>query len=69
MTPPIPSTNFEEIDDLLLAAYLGGSTEGTFGRNERGHYDAVAEAISVLDEPEMKQVRIDITTSICADDN
>ena len=31
--------------------------------------DAVADAISMLDEPEMKQVRDNITASICADDN
>ena len=46
------------------------STGGTSAHSERGHYnDAVAEAISILDEPEMKQVRIDITTSICVDNN
>ena len=42
---------------------------GTSGHSERGHYDAVADAISMLDEPEMKQVRDNITASICADDN
>ncbi|XP_065634738.1 uncharacterized protein LOC112006635 [Quercus suber] len=45
------------------------STGGTSFDSDRGHYDALAEAVSVLDEPEMKQVRIDITTSICADDD
>ena len=45
------------------------SISGTSGRSERGHYDAVAHAISMLDEPEMKQVRDNITASICADDN
>ena len=44
---------------------IGGKSFG----NERGHYDAVAKAISILDEPEMKQVRMDITTSICVDDD
>ena len=44
-------------------------TRGTSGHSERGHYDAVADAISMLDEPEMKQVRDNITASICADDN
>ena len=44
-------------------------TGGTSGRSERGHYDAEAHAISILDEPEMKQVRDNITASICADDN
>ena len=44
-------------------------TGGTSGRSERGHYDAVAHAISILDEPKMKQVRDNITTSICVDDN
>ena len=44
-------------------------TRGTSGRSERGHYDAVAHAISMLDKPEMKQVRDNIIVSICADDN
>ena len=44
-------------------------TKGTFGHSERGHYDVVAHAISMLDEPEMKQVHDNITASICADDN
>ena len=45
------------------------STGGTSRRSERGHYNAVAHAISILDEPEMKQVRDNITASICADNN
>ena len=44
-------------------------TRGTSGRSERGHYDAMAHAISIFDEPKMKQVRDNITASICADDN
>ncbi|XP_030948934.1 putative nuclease HARBI1 [Quercus lobata] len=44
-------------------------TGGTSGHSERGHYDAEAHAISILDEPEMKQVRDNITASICADHN
>ena len=36
-------------------------TRGTSGRSERGHYDAVTHAISILDEPQMKQVRMRIT--------
>ena len=44
-------------------------TGGTSGRSERGHYDAEAHAISILDEPKMKQVRDNITASICADHN
>ena len=44
-------------------------TGGTSKRSERGHYDAEAHAISILDEPEMKQVRDNITASICADHN
>nr|POF02724.1 hypothetical protein CFP56_04957 [Quercus suber] len=46
-----------------------GSPGGTSFDNDRGHYDALAEAVSVLDELEMKQVCIDITTSICVDDD
>ena len=45
------------------------STGGTSRRSERGHYDTMAHAISILYKPEMKQVRDNITASICADDN
>ena len=44
-------------------------TGGTSGHSERSHYDVVAHAISILYKPEMKQVRDNITASICADDN
>ena len=52
-------------NDDSCSRSIGGISFG----NERGYYDVVAEAISILDEPEMKQVRMDITTSICADDD
>ena len=52
-------------NDTSCSRSIGGTSFG----NERGHYDVVAKAISILDEPEMKQVRMDITTSICADDD
>lgn len=45
------------------------STGGTSGPSESGHYDPVAHMISILDEPEMKEVRDSITASICADHN
>ena len=41
------------------------STGGTSRRSERGHYDALAHMISILDETEMKEVCDNITTSIC----
>ena len=61
--------NFVRAHEINNGASRSRSRGGTSFGNERGHYDVVAEAISILDEPEMKQVRIDITTSICADDN
>ena len=41
------------------------STGGISGRSERGHYDALAHMISILDEAEMKEVCDNITASIC----
>ena len=61
--------NFVRAHEINNDAECSGSTGGTSFGSERGHYDAAVEAISILDEPEMKQVRIDITTSICADNN
>ena len=61
--------NFVRAHEINNDAKCSKSTWVTSFGSERGHYDDVAEAISILDEPEMKQVRIDITTSICADDN
>ena len=45
------------------------STQGTYGSSEGGHYDGVADVVSYLDEVEMKEVRNNITTSICRDHN
>ena len=42
------------------------SARGTSGRSERGHYDVVAHMILIFDETEMKEVRDNITASICA---
>ena len=61
--------NFVRTHEINNGASCSRSRGGTSFGNERGHYDAVAKAISILDEPEMKQVRIDITISICADNN
>ena len=61
--------NFVKAYEINNDAECSRSTWGTSFGSKRGHYDAVVEAISILDEPEMKQVRIDITTSICADNN
>ena len=61
--------NFVRAHEINNDVECSRSTRGTSGRSERGHYDVVAEAISILDEPEMKQVRMDITTSICVDDD
>ena len=52
-------------NNVNSSKYKGGIS----GRSERGHYDAEAHAISILDEPQMKQVRDNITASICADHN
>ena len=59
--------NFVKAHEINNNASCSRSRGGTSFGNERGHYDAVVESISILDEPEMKQVRIDITTSIYAD--
>ena len=61
--------NFVRAHEINNDAKCSKSTGVTSFGSERGHYDAVAEAISILDEPEMKQVRIDITTLICTNDN
>ena len=61
--------NFVRAHEINNGASCSRSRGGTSFGNERGHYDAMAEAISILDEPKMKQVCIDITTLICADDN
>ena len=45
------------------------SISGTSGRSERGHYDPVAHMISILDETKMKEIRDNITVSICVDNN
>ena len=47
----------------------GHSAYGTYGISERGHYDEVAYVVSYLDEAEMREVRNNITTSICKDHN
>ena len=41
------------------------SAWGTYGHSEGGHYDAMTHMISILDEAEIKEVRDNITTSIC----
>ena len=61
--------NFVRAHEVNNGASCSRSRGGTSFGNERGHYDAVADAISILDELEMKQIRFDITTSICANDN
>ena len=60
--------NFVRAHEINNDASCSRSIGGTSFGNERGHYDVVAKAILILDEPEMKQVRIDITTLICVDD-
>ena len=45
------------------------SARGTYGSHEGGHYDGVADVVSYLDEDEMKEVRNNITASICMDHN
>nr|POE60954.1 hypothetical protein CFP56_76912 [Quercus suber] len=42
------------------------SARGTYGSSEGGYYDGVVNVVSYLDEAEMKEVRNNITTSICA---
>ena len=61
--------NFVRVYEINNNVNSSRYTGGTFGRSERGHYDAMAHAISILDELKMKQVRDNITASICADDN
>ena len=43
----------------------GHSTQGTYGNSKEIHYEERAHVISILDETEMKEVRNNITTSIC----
>ena len=45
------------------------SARGTYGGNEGGHYDEVADVVFYLDSDEMKEVRDYITASICIDYN
>ena len=47
----------------------GHSAWGTYGSREGGHYDGVADVVSYLDEAKMKEVRNNITASICRDHN
>ena len=61
--------NFVRAHEINNDVERSKSTGGTSRRSEKGHYDAVAYAISILDEPEMKLVHDNITASICADDN
>ncbi|KAL0014453.1 hypothetical protein SO802_001522 [Lithocarpus litseifolius] len=50
-----------EINDVGRSRYA----QGTYGRSGRGHYNATANVISILDEAEMREVRDNITASIC----
>ena len=43
--------------------------QGTCGGSEGGHYDGVADVVSYLDSSEMKEVRNNITASICMEHN
>ena len=43
----------------------GHSAWGTYGSSEGGHYDGMTHVISILDEAEVKEVRNNITASIC----
>ena len=43
--------------------------QGTYGGSEGGHYNGVADVVSYLDSDEMKEVRKNITASICMDHN
>ena len=43
----------------------GHSRRDTYGSSEGGHYNGMAHAISSLDDIETKDVRNNITTSIC----
>ncbi|KAK9987013.1 hypothetical protein SO802_031964 [Lithocarpus litseifolius] len=45
------------------------SARGTYGSSVGGHYNGVANVVSYLDKAEMKEVRNNITTSICRDHN
>ena len=38
---------------------------GKYGSSEGGHYDGMTHVISILDEAEVKEVRNNITASIC----
>ena len=61
--------NFIRAHEINNDVERSRSTGGTSRRSEKGHYDVVAYAISILDEPEMKLVHDNITASICADNN
>ena len=43
--------------------------QGRYGGSEGGHYDGVVDVVSYLDSDEMKEVRNNITASICMDHN
>ncbi|KAL0000609.1 hypothetical protein SO802_014390 [Lithocarpus litseifolius] len=58
---PYKGERAHEINDVERSRYA----QGTYGHSERGHYDATANVISILDEAEMKEVRDNITASIC----
>ena len=42
------------------------SARDTYGCSKGGHYDDMAHVISILDEAEMKEVRDNITASVCS---
>ena len=46
--------NFVRAHEINNGASCSKSRRGTSFGNKSGHYDAVAKAISILDEPEMK---------------
>ena len=41
------------------------SAQGTYGNSEGSHYDGMIHVILILDEAKIKEVRNNITTSIC----
>ena len=42
---------------------------GTYGSSEGGHYNGVSHVVSYLNKAEMREVRNNITASICRDHN
>nr|POF20662.1 hypothetical protein CFP56_51483 [Quercus suber] len=54
---------------IMPSHIQGHSARGTYGSSEGGYYDGVVDVVSYLDEAEMKEVRNNITTSICMDHN